>query len=453
MRRKLALALLAALAFATPVFAWGHTGHGIVNHLAVELLPEGPLKSLFKHHQAYIKAHSVDPDVYKSKHRAEEGPKHYLNLDANGTKAEDYPRQWKAVVDKFGLHTATKQGRLPWATQESFDELVAAFKAKDGTKIIEKATWLGHYVGDAHVPFHACTNHDGADTGQKGIHSIWESAMLDHNEDLMAKEAAKLASNMAPAEIQGEVFDWTFDRLVAGDHLAHEVLTKDKGNRAEGREKALLKGTGEIAQKRLAESASGLASLWLTAYAKAGKPELPAAESIKLSDRPIAGGNGKEDHGAERPADEGGKPGDKGDKGDKGTDGGVAKGEKPADKPADMPRPAGEPKPADEPKPAEAPKPDPNDKPSAKAVKGPVTGLSVRDDDDQPGAIVDHVEAGSAAALAGLMKNDAIISVDGAPVNSCGTLSARFRDYKSGDKVGLTVLRAGAETFVKVTAP
>lgn len=439
MRHKLSLAFLAALAFATPVLAWGHTGHGIVNHLAVDVLPEGALKAFFKPHQAYIKAHSVDPDIYKSKHRAEEGPRHYLNLCANGTKAEEYPRQWKTVVDKFGLHTATKQGRLPWATQETFDELVAAFKAKDGVKIIERATWLGHYVGDAHVPFHACANHDGADTGQKGIHSIWESSMLDHNEDLMAKEATKLAAAMTVAEIQGEVADWTFERLVSGDHAAHEVLALDKGNRASGREKALLKNTGEIAQKRLAESAQGLASLWLTAYAKAGKPELPATDSIKLPAGPIGGG----------PA--GGAKDDDTDRGDEG-----AKGETP--KPAETPKPTETPKPdepkqAEAPKPAETPKADPNDKPSTKAVKGPIAGLMVRDDDDQPGAIVDFVEAGTAASSAGLQKKDVIISVDGAPVNSCGTLSARFRDYKSGDKVGLTILRAGAEAFVKVVMP
>src|SRR5581483_12230203 len=115
--------LLAALAFATPAFAWGHTGHGIINYLAIDLLPGGPLKDFFKKQQAWMKQHAIDPDNYKKQHRAEEGPKHYLNMCSNGMKAEDYPRAWQACVDKFGLHTATKQGKLPWTIQETYDDL------------------------------------------------------------------------------------------------------------------------------------------------------------------------------------------------------------------------------------------------------------------------------------------------------------------------------------------
>lgn len=424
MRRKLALSLLAVAAFATPVLAWGHTGHAMINHLAVDVLPDGALKTFFKKHQDYITNHAIDPDNYKHKHRAEEAPKHYLNMCSGGIKAEDYPRTWKEAVEKFGLHTATKQGKLPWAIEETFNDLVAAFKAKDGTKIVEKATWLGHYVGDAHVPFHACANHDGADTGQKGIHSLWESKMLDHNEDAVRTAATKLAASMPVAELTGDVVPWAFERLIAGDHYAHEILAKDKGNRTSGREKALFKATHEIEEKRIAEAATGLASLWLTAYAKAGKPALP--ENVKLD------GSGPAPAGSD----------------DEGRD------EKP-EKPMEPAKPVEPAKPDEPAKPAEAPRaPDPaSDKPSPNAVKGPITGLMVRDDDAQPGAIVDFVESGTAAASAGLLKGDVVISVDGAPINSCGTFATRLRDYKSGDAVGLTVLRAGAESYVKVRIP
>ena len=436
MRRKL-LTLFAVAAFATPVLAWGHTGHNMINRMAVEAMPAGPLRDFFKKHEEWVTLHSVDPDIYKKSHHAEEGPKHFLNMCSNGMKAEDYPRTWKAAVEKFGLHTATKQGTLPWAIQETFDELVAAFKAKDGTKIVEKATWLGHYVGDAHVPFHACANHDGQDTGQKGIHSIWESGMLDHNEEEIRGEAEKLAAGMPVAEIKGDVTAWAFDRLTAGDHYAHEILAKDKGNRASGREKALYKATGTIAERRIAEAATGLASLWLTAWIKAGKPALP--ENVALDGTAPAQG-GTDDEGGRGEEKPGEKPADK----------------PPQDKPMDQPRgdePArgGDPKPAD-PKPAD-PKPADPGKPSANAVKSPIAGLMVRDDDDQPGAIVDFIDAGSAAASSGLTRGDVITAVDGAPVNSTGTFASRMRDYKSGDQVGITVLRAGAESYVKVRIP
>jgi hypothetical protein len=264
----------AGLVSATPVFAWGHTGHAMTNRLACDCLPEGPLKTFFKTNQEYVSKHAIDPDIFKRKHHAEEGPRHFLNIDAQGTKPEDYPREWKGAVEKFGAHAATKQGKLPWAMKEVFDSLVAAFKAKDGPKIIETATWLGHYVGDCNQPFHACTNHDGADTGQKGIHSVFESQMLDHNEDEIAKAAAALAAKMEVAEV-ADVISYAFTTLTASDKLAHEILAKDKGNRASGREKALFKAVGPIAEERIASGATGLASLWLTAWIKAGSPELP----------------------------------------------------------------------------------------------------------------------------------------------------------------------------------
>jgi hypothetical protein len=291
MKKRLALALLLATAAATPLLAWGHTGHNMINRLACDVLPEGPLKAFFAQHREYVGAHSPDPDRFKDRHRAEEGPRHYLDIDAGGMTAETYPRTWKAAVEKFGLHDAQRQGRLPWVIQDTYDALVAAFKAKDGVRIVATATWLGHYVGDAHVPFHACVNHDGADTGQKGIHAIWESGMLERNEDEVRKEAEALAAKMAVAPVSTGVTALAFEWLSTGDALAHEILAKDKGNRTSGREAALFKATGAIAERRVAEAATGLASLWLTAWTQAGKPELPSSVTMPegIAPEPVRG--------------------------------------------------------------------------------------------------------------------------------------------------------------------
>src|SRR5277367_3110755 len=102
-----AVAVVALAASAAPVLAWGHTGHAMINKLACESLPEGPLKTFFKANEEYVSKHAVDPDTYKKTHRAEEGPRHYLNMCAGGIKAEDYPREWKDAVARWGLRTAT----------------------------------------------------------------------------------------------------------------------------------------------------------------------------------------------------------------------------------------------------------------------------------------------------------------------------------------------------------
>jgi hypothetical protein len=46
---------------------------------------------------------------------------------------------------------------------------------KNQTKILRYSAEIGHYIADAHVPLHTCTNHNGQLTNQIGIHSFWES--------------------------------------------------------------------------------------------------------------------------------------------------------------------------------------------------------------------------------------------------------------------------------------
>ncbi|TXM71326.1 Do family serine endopeptidase [Methylobacterium sp. WL69] len=63
--------------------------------------------------------------------------------------------------------------------------------------------------------------------------------------------------------------------------------------------------------------------------------------------------------------------------------------------------------------------------------------------DKAKGALVDHAEAGTPAAKAGLKSGDVIESVNGTPVNDAKELSRRIAGLKPGAKVELAYLRAG----------
>ena len=64
-----------------------------------------------------------------------------------------------------------------------FERLVGAFEGagRQETWSLENiklmSAVLAHYVADAHVPFHAVVNYDGQLTGQRGIHSRFESEL------------------------------------------------------------------------------------------------------------------------------------------------------------------------------------------------------------------------------------------------------------------------------------
>src|SRR5688500_4380112 len=56
-----------------------------------------------------------------------------------------------------------------------FGRLTKAFREKNMAAILKLSAETGHYIGDAHVPLHASSNHNGQYTNQRGIHGFWES--------------------------------------------------------------------------------------------------------------------------------------------------------------------------------------------------------------------------------------------------------------------------------------
>ena len=61
------------------------------------------------------------------------------------------------------------------------EELQKAFEAKNVDLILKYSADIGHYIGDAHVPLHTTENYNGQMTGQKGIHGLWESRLVEIN--------------------------------------------------------------------------------------------------------------------------------------------------------------------------------------------------------------------------------------------------------------------------------
>ena len=171
------LALLLA-AHPRPAVAWGFTAHKLVNRRATLTLPS-PLRELFLGNASYLAEHAIDPDLWRGAGLTGEGPNHYLDLDAFGEwPFASVSRVEKDHLAQFGA-AARERGRLPWRAAEVYRELVAAFRAGDAPRALDRAAILGHYVGDAHVPLHAVLNYDGQLTGQTGFHARWESDMVD----------------------------------------------------------------------------------------------------------------------------------------------------------------------------------------------------------------------------------------------------------------------------------
>jgi alkylated DNA nucleotide flippase Atl1 len=202
------------------------------------------------------------------------------------------PRDGKAVVQKYGADMANKNGRLPWRADEIYGKLVAAFTdlgkgtapyAADNARYLSAI--LAHYVGDAHQPFHAVINYDGQATNQRGIHSRFETELVMRNKDRLT---------LTPVVITPipDFRTFMFDTLIDDQPYVAQVLAADK-KATEGREfyddayyaEFAKNGGLALAEKRFSASASGIASVWVAAWEKAGKPKLPSGDGARTPAR------------------------------------------------------------------------------------------------------------------------------------------------------------------------
>ena len=273
-------------ALPTPAGAWGFTGHRLVNRKAALTLPS-PLRELFAGNADFLAEHSIDPDLWRAAGLAGEGPNHYLDLDAFGEwPFAEVPHVEAQHLARFGA-AAREKGRVPWRALEVYRDLVEAFRAGDPALVLERAAVLGHYVGDAHVPFHAILNYDGQLTGQEGIHARYESEMVD-------RYLRQIEPEVAPGEARSGAVPvaLVFEALLESAALTDEApargprVRRRPGLRRPPRRTTATptpttrpssNGRARASSARLSLAAERLGSLWLSAWEEAGRPPVPAA--------------------------------------------------------------------------------------------------------------------------------------------------------------------------------
>lgn len=295
--RKIGLIVLLLLCH-TRSFCWGFFAHGKINFYAVFLLPPG-MVSFYKPHIQYLSEHAVDPDKRRYL-LPQEGARHYIDIDRYGSYPyAGLPRKWEEAVARYGEDTLQANGIVPWWTQQMLQRLTRAFKEKREHDILKLSAELGHYIADAHVPLHACHNHNGQYTGQKGIHAFWESRipelLADKEWNFFMHKAAYISR---PA-------DFIWDRVLESAAAADTVLAYEKvlGSKFPPDQKfAFETRKGELVrqystaytlaydqkmqgmvERRMRQSVYAVASFWYTAWVNAGQPDLTGLKGNSFS--------------------------------------------------------------------------------------------------------------------------------------------------------------------------
>jgi hypothetical protein len=272
---------------------WGTFGHERINHAAVLCLPDS-LRTFFYNHIDFITQESTVPDLRKYTLEDQiEYPRHYIDLDLYKDR-EGFPKTLAEANKKYGEDFLAKNGCLPWYIDQVMVKLTRAFREKRKTEILFLAGDLGHYIGDAHMPLHTTSNHDGQFTDQKGIHAFWESQLPElFGETYFYRSAeAKYIRN-----ISLETWSMLFKSYSLVDTL---LLTEKRVREKVSADAIYLKtASGEIqrnkfnqmvhtreysklyhdalhgmVEKQLRQAISMTASYWYTAWVDAGRPDL-----------------------------------------------------------------------------------------------------------------------------------------------------------------------------------
>lgn len=277
-------------------FSWGFFGHRFINFHAVFLLPPEMI-AFYKSNINYLSEHAVDPDKRRYL-LPQEAPRHYIDLDQfkrDGSML--LPKEWEQAVALFSEDTLQAHGIVPWWIQIMKIKLTKAFAEKNKDEILKISADLGHYVGDAHVPLHASSNHNGQLTNQMGIHGFWESRLPElfaaTHYDMLLDKASYLT---APLEF---IWQRVYQSAAAADSVLRiekklsesmggkNIFSYEKRNGKYERVYSTAYATkyhqalGGMVERRMREATHAIASFWYTAWVDAGQPNLSEFSHLK----------------------------------------------------------------------------------------------------------------------------------------------------------------------------
>ena len=275
---------------------WGFQGHKVINSKAVYGMPTTSLFRFYKKNIEYITEHAIDPDKRRHSDK-DEAPRHYIDIDYYAKEGESpfalMPRNWNEAKEKYSEDTLLAYGIVPWHVMLMSHRLTEAFKEKDKERILRLSAEIGHYIADACVPLHTTLNYDGQLTGQKGIHSFWETRLVElyiDDYDLLCDQAFYIDDQ--------EDFIWTIveesfsniTRLLEAERKANSSLNEDQKfmiddkngyevmYQSEQYSEAFNKGLDGMVEERMRRSIVAVSSFWYTAWVNAGQPNVEVIE-------------------------------------------------------------------------------------------------------------------------------------------------------------------------------
>jgi hypothetical protein len=275
--RLLAIIIVAIALCSVPIraHAWDSRTHMLIARLAIDALPDSPLKHLFETHAADLQDDAVAPDeVLRARYGKAEAIRHYIDLENFGADpfAALQP-SYDAMVREYGADTLVRSGTLPWTIETMAEASEQAWRKGDCVDAILRSGYLAHYVGDASQPLHTTKFYDGYPQ-DRGLHARLEGAA-----DGSVREIEELARPQVHLVQIDSVWSSAIDELRQSNPLVSGTFDADRAARAETGAKrgddfdrALMRREMPMIARQVAEASSILASIWVYEWKQAGSP-------------------------------------------------------------------------------------------------------------------------------------------------------------------------------------
>jgi len=264
------------LAPSSDLHAWGAKGHELVTLGAAEL-STSCLGDVLRRHGESLAFLSNVPDTHwrSGPGSTAEKPTHFFHWDnyASTALGQGAPIFLEDALRRFGSPFLEDNGSALWRIGRLYSQLVRKLKDADWPAALQTAGILSHYVGDMAQPMHASTDYDGQSIGRRGVHSYFETRLVNAVEkrrllgDLL-REGSESHPELEPEPgMRGEMaaMSQTLGQSKSSNEDLSDVLQHfdqdSQDDRALTRQLAPLMGRGAAALARLWDMAAEQAGL------------------------------------------------------------------------------------------------------------------------------------------------------------------------------------------------
>ncbi len=204
--------------------AWGERGHHMICEISTRFVREPELqKFLLRRGDTLGHVCNLPDTSWRSLGPVAESGNaaHFMNSEEGGVSVSQAPT---SVIEYLALlktndslqAKADTMGTLWWRAQQLYKDAVDAGASlstvqppdndhsQDKTNPYNKAVFtfisrlglMGHFVGDASMPFHNSSDYDGWQSGHGGIHSFYESDCVSFYDSALAQEVAAAVTEL-----------------------------------------------------------------------------------------------------------------------------------------------------------------------------------------------------------------------------------------------------------------